>query len=66
MEKVPECWKHITVVWVALKEAKSKNVSLATIWLDIANAYESIPNKLIIIQLHRYGISPKRIHLIET
>ena len=47
-------------------EAKSKNLSYATIWLDIANAYGSIPHKLIIFALHRYGVSPKWIHLIET
>ena len=66
MEKVPGCWEHISMVWAALQEAKSKNLSLATIWLDIANAYGSIPHKLIIFALHRYGVSPKWIHLIET
>ena len=66
MDKVPGCWDHISIVWAALKEAKSKNLSLATIWLDIANAYGSIPHKLIIFALHRYGVSPKWIHLIET
>ena len=59
MEKVPGCWEHISMVWAALKEAKSKNLSLATIWLDIANAYGSIPHKLIIFTLFRYGVSPK-------
>ena len=66
MEKVPGCWEHISMVWPALKEAKSKNLSLATIWLDIANAYGSIPHKLIIFAPHRYGASPKWIHLTET
>ena len=37
MEKFPGCWEHISIVWAALKEAKSKKLSLATIWLDIAN-----------------------------
>ena len=64
MEKVPGCWEHISMAWAALKEAKSKNLSLAKIWLDIANAYGSIPHKLIIFALHRYGVSPKWIHLI--
>ena len=58
MEQVPGCWEHISMVWAALKEAKSKNLTLATIWLDIANAYGSIPHKLIIFALHRYGVSP--------
>ena len=54
------------MVWEALKEADSKNLSLSTIWLDIANAYGSIPHKLIIFALHGYGASPKWIHLIKT
>ena len=54
------------MVWAALKDAKSKNLALATIWLDIANTYGSIPHKLIIFALHRYGVSPKWIHLSET
>ena len=66
MDKFPGCWEHISMVWGALKEAKSKNLSLATIWLDITNACGSIPHKLIIFALHRYGVSPKWIHLIET
>ena len=66
MEKVLGCWEHISMAWAALKEIKSKNLSLATIWLDIANAYGSIPHKLIIFALFWYGVSPKCIHLIET
>ena len=60
MEKVPGCWEHISMVWAALKEAKSKNLSLATIWLDIANAYGSIPHKLIhLIETYYCGIFSK-------
>ena len=42
MQQVPGYWEHISMVWAALKEVKSKNLSLATIWLNIANAYGSI------------------------
>ena len=66
MEKVPGFWEHMSIVWAALKEAKSKNLSLATIWLNIVNAYGSIPHKLIIFALYWYGISQKWIHSIET
>ena len=66
MEKVPGCWWHMSMVWAALKKAKSKNLSLATIWLGNANAYGSIPHKVIIFALRRYGVSPKWIYLIET
>ena len=59
MEKVPGCWDHISMVLAALKQAKSKNLSLATTWPDIANASGSIPHKVIIFALHWYGVSPK-------
>ena len=70
MEMVPGngSWmlEHISMVWAALREAKSKNLSLVTIWLDIAIAYGSIPHKLIIFALRQYGVSLKWIHLLES
>ena len=66
MEKIPGCWEHLSMVWHALKEARAKKSNLAVIWLDIANAYGSIPHKLIVFALHRYGVSPQWIRLLET
>ena len=54
------------MVWHALKEARAQKSNLAVIWLDIANAYGSIPHKLIVFALHRYGVSPQWIRLLET
>ena len=65
MEKIPGCWEHLSIVWHALKEARALKSNLAVIWLDIANAYGSIPHKLIVFALHRYGVSPQWIRLIE-
>ena len=66
MEKIPGCWEHLSMVWHALKEARAQKSNLAIIWLDIANAYGSIPHELIAFTLHRYGVSPQWIRLIET
>ena len=65
MEKIPGCWEHISMVWHALKEARAKNSNLTVIWLDIANAYGSIPHKLIVLALNRYGVSPQWIRLTK-
>ena len=54
------------MVWHALKEARAQKSNLAVIWLDIANAYGSIPHKLIAFALHKYAVSPQWIRLIET
>ena len=66
IEKVPGCWEHISMAWAVLKEAKSKNLSLPTIWLHIANSYGSMPHKLITFVLYGCGISSKWIPLLET
>ena len=66
MEKILGCWEHLSMIWHALKDARAQKSNLAIIWLDIANAYGSIPHKLIAFALHRYGVSPQWIRLIET
>ena len=33
------CWEHMSMVWGALKDARSKGTSLSIIWLDLANAF---------------------------
>ena len=68
MDKVPGCWEHMSMLWFALKEARSTRSSLANIWLDIANAYGSIPQRLFCcccccFALERYGIDPHWISL---
>ena len=54
------------MVWAALKEARSNRTDLSTIWLDIANAYGSVPHRLIFFALERYGVHPKWISLIKS
>ena len=53
------------MVWSALKEARSNKKDLASVWLDIANAYGSIPHRLIFFALKRYGVSNAWILLIQ-
>ena len=40
----------------ALKEARAKKPNLAVIWLNIANAYGFIPQKLIVFVLHMVSL----------
>ena len=66
MEKVPGCWEHLSMLWSVLKEARAKKSSAPSIWLDIANAYGSIPHKLIFFALQRYGIRNQWIQIVES
>ena len=56
MEKFPGCWEHMSVVWGELKSRKTGISNIAAIWLDIANAYRSVPHQLLFFALRRYGI----------
>ena len=64
MDKVPGCWEHMSVMWSALKEARSARSSLANVWLDIANGYGSMPHRLFFALKH-YGVDPHWISLIK-
>ena len=47
MAKVPGCWEHMSMVWNDLKMAKQNKSSLTAVWLDIANAYGSVPHSAL-------------------
>ena len=65
MEKVPGCWEHMSMVWSVLKDARSDKLDLASIWLDIANAYGSIPHRVIFFALERYVVPQHWISFIK-
>ena len=52
------------MVWSALKDCKSRRKSIAILWLDLANAYGSVPHQLIAFALRRYGVPEDWINLV--
>ena len=58
------CWEHTTMVWSALKDAKQSQSHLALLWLDLANAYGTVPHKLIEFALRRYHVPENWIKII--
>ncbi|KAK3779423.1 hypothetical protein RRG08_015824 [Elysia crispata] len=40
---VSGCLEHATMIWEAIQRAKSEKLNLNVIWLDLANAYGSVP-----------------------
>ena len=50
------CWEHTSMVWAAIKDARKNRTSLALLWLDLANAYGSVPHQLIKVALKRYHV----------
>ena len=64
IRQTPGCVEHTAMVWTALKDARKYDKSIVALWLDLANAYGSVPHKLIIFALRRYGVPQEWINLI--
>ena len=48
-----------------IREARENKGDLAGLWLDLANAYGSIPHKLVQLTLDRYHIPEKTRTLLQ-
>lgn len=62
--KVPGCIEHTGVVTQLIQEAREGKGDLAVLWLDLANAYRSIPHKLGETSLDRHHVPGKIKDLI--
>ena len=62
--KMAAGWEQTPMVWVALKDPRSKRRSLSIICLDLANAYGSVPHVFILFALGRYKIPEDWITLV--
>merc|ERR1712039_801923 len=63
---VSGCLEHTAVVSQLIREAKKKKKNLVVTWLDIANAYGSIPHELIMKSLSEAHIPEDVIHMVEN
>nr|BAC82598.1 reverse transcriptase [Takifugu rubripes] len=61
---VPGCLEHNGVVTQLIREAHESKGELAVLWLDLTNAYGSIPHKLVEIALHLHHVPSKIKDLI--
>ena len=61
---IPVCLEHTGVVTQLLREARENKGDLVVLWLDLANAFGSMPHKLVHETLERHQCSScsKRAH----
>ena len=57
--------EHTSVITQIIREAKEKKGELAVIWLDLANAYGTLPHQLIDITLQKYHVPDKVRKLLD-
>ena len=63
---VPGCLEHATMIWDAIQNAKTEKKDLDVVWLDLANAYGSVPHEMIQLSLQTYHVPPKICEMLRT
>ena len=63
---VSGCLEHTAVVSQLIREAKKERKNLVVTWLDIANAYGSIPHKFIFKALREAHMPEDVVQLVES
>ena len=59
----PGCLEHAQMIWNSLMAAKREKKELHVVWLDLANAYGSVPHSFIRLALKLFHI-PKKVSKI--
>lgn len=62
----PGCVEHTSMIWHSIQEAKSDKRDLAVVWLDLANAYGSVPHRLIQYALEFFHVPLKIQQLLKN
>ncbi|KAF7659999.1 hypothetical protein LDENG_00290150 [Lucifuga dentata] len=52
----PGCVEHSAMIWEQIQTAKCEKSDLHVVWLDLANAYGSVPHQLITFALNFFHI----------
>ena len=63
---VSGCVEHTSLLSQLIREAKVERKNLVVTWLDIANAYGSIPHSLIMSALRKAHVPEEEVNLVES
>ena len=56
---IPGCVEHAATIWDTIQEAKKTKGDLNVVWLDLANAYGSVPHELLFKAMEFFYIPEK-------
>lgn len=63
---VSGCLEHTGALTQIIREARDNRGDVAVLWLDLANAYGSIPHKLVQLTMERYHIPQKTREMLQN
>ena len=64
--RIAGCLEHGNMSWEAIQKAKTNKKDLDVIWLDLANAYGSVPRQMILLSLRMYHILEEISKMLGT
>ena len=44
---VPGCIEHVSTIWSAIQTAKKEKTNISVVWLDLTNAFGSVPHHIL-------------------
>ena len=50
------CLEHSSVIWDTIRKAKSQKGKVSVVWLDLVNAYGSVPHKMVEFALEFFWV----------
>lgn len=56
---IPGCVEHAFSIWEEIQRAKQEKQNLSVVWLDLANAYGSVPHKVLFKAMDHFYIPNK-------
>lgn len=62
---IPGCLEHASMIWEVIQKAKSQKKDLDVVWLDLANAYGSVPHQMIQQALRMYHVPENICQMLE-
>ena len=60
------CLEHTSILSTLIREARAEKKDLVVTWIDIANAYGSMPHSLILTALRRTHVPEEICNLVES
>ena len=63
---VSGCLEHATMIWDAIQKAKTGRKNLDIVWLDLANAYGSVPHDMIQLSLQMHHVPLNIREMLRT
>ena len=64
--QVSGCLEHASMIWSAIQAAKTRKLDLHVIWLDLANAYGSVPHSAIWKALEMLHFPNRVVTILKT